>query len=459
MASRWDRFREDTFLVVGFTELTGLAVATMFETHAIRYKISDLKPLNELRPLLARLRIAEQDVFCGPQVEQQLQGITKIVLSPGVPRSIVLIAEAVRRQIPVLGDVDFLYDLIGDKKIIAITGTDGKTTTTTLIAQILETGAKVVVAGNIGVPVFSKYDEILRCDFLVLEVSSFMLEDLQGFRPRISAVINIAQDHVDRYGSLEHYAEVKLNIIRHCTSEDIFIQNLDDAVISSFVPPRVQTRTVSRSRHGSDYFFADGVFFFRGQALRYSDCLLRGAHNIENILIAIAVTCEAGVTPHQVARAVTEFRGVPHRFQYLGRCRGVTVYDDSKATTVHAVEGALRSFHGNVVLIMGGRDKFLDFSPLQTHAHRVKHLVCYGEAGERIRDTIGLTDSDHLPCFQDAVARAVSLCSEGDVLLLSPGCTSWDQFPDYAARGVEFQQFVCQRLGHLQPNGRETSSG
>lgn len=447
VAGCWDRLRDETFLVVGFTELTGLSIAALFEAHHIRFKISDLKPLDQLRPLLAGLMIAEQDVFAGPQVVSQLEGITGIILSPGVPRSIPLIAEAVRCRIPIFSDIDFLYDFIKYKKIIAVTGTDGKTTTTTLIAEILKTGVDVVLAGNIGVPVCSKYEEILQCDTVVLEVSSFMLEDLRCFRPNISTVLNLAQDHVDRYDSFDQYARTKLNVIQNCTSEDVFIQNLDDITVSSFVPCRVQTRTVSRFDRSADYFFADGDFFFRGHRMPYAECHLQGAHYIENILMAVATACEAGIAPEQVAMAVSGFRGLPHRFEHLGSCRGVDVYNDSKATTVHAVDGALQSFDANVVLIMGGQDKFLDFTPLRRHAPKIKYLVCYGEAGERIRESLDLTDSEDVVRFDEAVLRAISRCGEGDVLLLSPGCTSFDQFPDYEVRGAVFRELVCGAPG------------
>jgi UDP-N-acetylmuramoylalanine--D-glutamate ligase len=199
----WEQYRRDLFLVVGFTERTGRSVAEALEAHGVRYRISDLRCLDELRPVLSGLRVAERDVLCGPQGPEQLEGVRRIVLSPGVPRSIPLIVEAVRRGIEVAGDVDLLCGLVDPRKVVAITGTDGKTTTAALTAEILGAAGEVVLAGNTGVPVFSKYAEILACDWLVLEVSSFMLEGIRNLRPAISTVLNLAEDHVDRYASFE----------------------------------------------------------------------------------------------------------------------------------------------------------------------------------------------------------------------------------------------------------------
>ncbi len=443
----WDRYRDDVFLIVGFTERTGRSVAQVLEQQGMRYKVSDVRPRHELDKVLAGLAVSPADVFAGLQGPEQLEGITKVILSPGVPRSIPLLQEARERGIPVLGDVDFFCDVVQPARLVAITGTDGKTTTTMLTGAVLAMGAKVVVAGNVGDPVFARYQEILDCDYLVLELSSFMLEETYALRPHVAAITNIAEDHLDRYPSYADYSRAKRNIVRHCLPGAIFIQNLDDPVLSSFRPEGLRVRTVSRLGADADYYFADGEFHFAGATLAYTDCLLRGDHNIENILIALAVGCEAGVPPADAARAVQEFPPVAHRFEYLGQYGGVDVYDDSKATTVHAVDSALRSFAGNVVLVAGGRAKDLDFLPLREHEAKIKLLMCYGEAGEQVRDRLGFARSDYVYGFAEAVKRAAAACVPGDSLLLSPGCTSWDQHKDYAARGREFAELALQELG------------
>ncbi len=455
----WDSYRNDTFLIVGFTELTGRSVAELFEERGLRYRVSDLRSREELAAALTGLRIDPRHVFIGAQTPGQLAGITGVILSPGVPRSIPLVRAARERGIPVWGDVDFLHDHLrrhgtGVPRTVAITGTDGKTTTTLLTGAILGRVARTVVAGNVGEPVFSRYRDILAADWLVLEMSSFMLEEIRFFRPDIAAITNVAEDHVDRYGSFSEYLDTKLNIVRHCRPDDLFIQNLDDPHLRSHAPTHLRVRTVSAGgaaggRSGAttkptsaDYSFSDGCFKFGGATLPYAGCRLRGSHNAENILLALAVATEVGVSPGLAADVVRDFGPVPHRFEYLGSYGGVEVYNDSKATTVHAIERALDGLAGNVVLIVGGRSKGLDFTPLKKYQAGIKLLMCYGEAGEEIRDRVGHPCSEYTYGFAEAVTRAMRTCTAGDTLLLSPGCTSWDQHVDYQERGAEFRELV-----------------
>lgn len=463
-STRWEPYRSERFLIVGFSELTGRSVARVFDEQGLSYRISDLRSREELAPALAGLRVHEGDIFTGAQTAEQLEGITTVILSPGVPRVIPLIQAATERGIPVLGDVDFLYSLIKDRLIVAITGTDGKTTTTLLTGAILQTGARTVVAGNVGRPIFSRYKEILGCDCLVLEVSSFMLEDIRRLRPNIAAITNVAEDHVDRYESFDDYFAAKRNIIRYCGPDDLFIHNVDDPTLRRFRPDNLRVRKVSQKVRAvraapalaaslvmpdtlADYFFADGRFHFCGHTLAYDQCQLRGSHNVENILIALAIGCESGIDPKAAAQVVQEFKPVPHRFEFLGRAAGVDIYDDSKATTVHAVSQALDSLSGDVVLIVGGRTKNLNFSPLRRYEPKVKLLVCYGECGEEIRDALRFVRSDYVFSFAEAVRRAARACAAGDTLLLSPGCTSWDQHADYGERGAEFAELARSVLG------------
>ncbi len=303
-----------------------------------------------------------------------------------------------------------------------------------------------------------KVRQIRDSRFVVLELSSFMLEDLQWLRPHIACITNVAEDHVDRYADFGEYVAAKLNLLRYCGPDDVFVRNLDDRVLRDVYAGRMKVRTVSRldgaERMAAGYAFHAGRFHFGGETLSYSDCRLRGVHNIENILMALAIGCESGVDPRQAAAAVREFPPVPHRFEPLGRWGAVEVYNDSKATTVHAVERAVESLGGNVVLIAGGRGKGLDFSPLREHRAAIKRLVCYGESGQEIRQTVDVEHSHYTYRFADAVEVAAKSCSPGDFLLLSPGCTSWDQHRDYAERGREFAELAAWWLGRLHRSGR-----
>lgn len=438
----WADARDKTFLIVGFASRTGVPAARLLEAKGVAYRISDQASLEELLPNLEGLAIDHGHVFAGPQTPDQLDGIGCVLLSPGVPRTIPLVREAKRRGIPVLADIDFLYPLFADKRIAAITGTDGKTTTTTLVGELLGTVGRVVVAGNIGVSVLARVDEIAACDWLVLEVSSFMLEELTRFRADVSVILNVAEDHIERYEGMEAYAATKQAIVKHGRPDDVFVQNLDDPWLAAFRPDHVRVTTISARRGDADVRFDQGSFVADGHAYPWASCGLKGLQNIPNVLAALAIARHAGVSPSDVAATLASFRGVRHRMQHLGCLRGVDVYEDSKAANVHAVQAALSNFPSGVVLILGGRDKGLDFTVLRSEAHRIKRLVCYGESGEQIRECLGLDGALYAYRFEDAVRLAAAQCRAGDVLLLSPGCTSWDQFLNYEVRGDAFQRLI-----------------
>jgi UDP-N-acetylmuramoylalanine--D-glutamate ligase len=445
-AELWRRLSSDLFLIVGFTELTGLSVARLFEAQGVRYAISDLRPRAELEPLLAQLRHGPERVHTGPQTVEQLDGITQVLLSPGVPRSIPLIRAARQRGLPVWADIDFLYPFVSDRTIVAITGTDGKTTTATLMAAILAGHGRTVLAGNVGVPVCACYDELLESEFLVLEVSSFMLEELRCLRPNVSTILNLAEDHVDRYASHTDYVRAKQRLVRHCTADDVFVRNVDDPELARFAPPgRMQVVDISRA--GPSFNEARRCFRVGGLTLPIAACRLQGDHFVSNILACIAMAEALEVPADRILEAVRDFEGLPHRYEPAGEHGGVRIIDDSKATTVHAVEHAVLSSGDPVVLIMGGREKDLDVTPLQAHAHRIAYLQAYGESGERIRRVLGWAASGYVYDFDEAVRQAIARCRPGDTLLLSPGCTSWDQFPSYEVRGARFKALARELLG------------
>ena len=443
----WADARETTFLVVGFAARTGVPAAHLLEEQGVGYRISDQAPMEELLPRLDGLSIAHSDVLSGPQTPEQLEGIGSVLLSPGVPRSIPLVREAKRRGIPVLSDIDFLYPVYAGKRIVGITGTDGKTTTTTLVGELLSTVGRVVVAGNIGTSVLAKVEEIAACDWLVLEISSFMLEELTRFRADISVILNVAEDHIERYEGREDYAATKQAIVKYAGPDDVFVQNLDDPLLARFRPEHVRVTTISSRHSEADVRFEQGAFVVAGETYPYASCGLKGRQNIPNILASLAIAEHAGVEPSAIASTLASFQGVRHRMQHVGCFRGVDVYEDSKAANVHAVQAALSNFASAVVLILGGRDKGLDFTALKSDAHRLKQLVCYGESGEQIRECLGLDGALYAYRFEDAVRLAVAQCQPGDVLLLSPGCTSWDQFLNYEVRGDAFQQLIPKLFG------------
>ncbi|MBL8991851.1 MAG: UDP-N-acetylmuramoyl-L-alanine--D-glutamate ligase, partial [Spirochaetia bacterium] len=426
---------------------TGLSAARLFSRHGLSYSISDNREKSALEALLAKLPDAKTKVFTGAQDPSQLEGIDFILLSPGVPRSIPLIREAVNRGITVWNDVDFIYPWTLGKKIAAVTGTDGKSTVTHLIHECLASSFKSVACGNNGLPVFEAYDALLQADCVVMELSSYMLEDLHALSPSAAVVTNIAADHLDRYPDLGAYAATKWNILKHAATETLFVKNLDNPHTRAFTPKNVRVKTVSRLEN-ADLSFRDGRFFFEdGFSFTYDECELKGFHNIENILSAMAVCADFGIPSEKIASAVKKFPGLPHRLRRVPTKRKIQVYDDSKATTLQAVERAVESFPGGLTLILGGRGKGIDFTPLQQKAALIRHLSCYGEAGEAIQKSLPGIPSTYHRAFTEAVDDAWNHTAESQALVLSPGCTSWDQHKDYHERGEVFARRIRELDG------------
>ena len=459
-ADFWADLRRERFLIVGFSERTGMHAGRLFARMEVPFSVSDSSPMETLAPRLQGLPIASSEVFAGPQTIAQLDGITAVLLSPGVPRSIPLLSEARARGIPIWSDYDLLFPLFSHKRIAAITGTDGKTTTTMLVAHIAGPDARVVVAGNMGTPITALYDEILACDVVVLELSSFMLEEVRRFHASVATVLNVAEDHVDRYASIGEYEATKRAILKHARRPDVFVQNLDDAKIAGWPLGDVDVRTVSLRDARADAWVEEGRLHLRAHPRSCSANIdadrlrIRGFHHRSNALVAASMAAALGVDPRDALTRATTFPGVPHRFEHVGRAGGVDLIDDSKATSVHAVQRALESLADRrVVLILGGRDKMLDPTPLRRVTGSLRAAVGYGEAGPRLLRAFEGTNVPvlYVERFAEAVDRACRLTEPGDVLLLSPACTSFDQHSDYAERGAEFREVARRILTRRSP--------
>jgi len=430
-------FAGDTFLIVGFGRWTGPAAARFFERCGLPYVISDCRDARELAPQLDGLRPLR--VHGGPQSAAHLAGATQVLLSPGVPRSASPVREALAAGLPVWGDLDLLLPLLSRPRLAGVTGTDGKTTTVTLLGELCARFGATVVCGNNGVPVMEAAAALDAADFAVVEVSSFMLEDTRRLRFHAGVILNVAEDHVDRYAGLEDYRRAKLQLLRHLRPADVFVRNADDPLLRDVVPPAGRVRDFGLSTGLFDP--AADAFVLGGRRLPYAECRLRGRQFIPDVLAALAVADEWGLDPGTVLDAVRDFPGVPHRFRDVGGHSGVRLIDDSKATTVQAVSAALASCPAEeTVIILGGREKFLDFTPLGPAASRLAGVVCYGEAGPRIHDQLGRPDAACVFDFREAVGLACALAPAPGVVLLSPGCTSWDQFESYEVRGRVFAE-------------------
>ena len=367
-----------------------------------------------------------------------------VIPSPGVPLTIPLIKEARKRGLEIIGDIELFYRYHPGSRYVGITGTDGKTTTTTLVYNIIKKEKHALLGGNVGIPVFDYDGEAGDDSILVLELSSFQLETIDTFRPDIAAVLNLAEDHLDRYGSMESYLESKKRIFSNQIENDTAILNLDSPYCSEFsrgIKPGIQY--FSSKKKADIYLNEDTIFYKDEKYIDRKNILLKGAHNAENAMAAILISKALGISDESIKTVLSEFSGLPHRLELVRKLNGVEYYNDSKATTVNSLEKALLSFERPVILIAGGRDKGLDFTRIKGLASKkLKELIVIGEAAEKIKNELGFPLTSKSISLKDAVTYAQSRAAEGDIILLSPGCASFDMFKDYEERGDVFREIV-----------------
>jgi len=351
----------------------------------------------------------------------------------------------------VLSELEFAFRFL-KPAAVAITGTNGKTTVTTLIGDILKrAGKKVFVGGNIGAPLIGYVGGPQEDAYAVLEVSSFQLQWVERFHPQIAVHLNTTCDHVNYHGSFDEYRRVKERIFVNQQNGDLAVLNADEPWTEEATRRiRASVRRFSSSRSVRDGMYLDGSDLVLaspyGTAERYPRSLIQipGLHNVENVMAAILACRACGCAPEAVIEAVSEFPGIAHRIEYTASKNGVTFYDDSKGTNVGAVARALQTFGKPVVLLMGGRDKEGDFEALASLIReRVKRLILFGEARDRIESLLGgIVPTEKTPSMGRAVEEAYHRATAGDVVLLSPGCASFDEFTDYKARGKFFKEVV-----------------
>jgi UDP-N-acetylmuramoylalanine--D-glutamate ligase len=374
-----------------------------------------------------------------------------VVPSPGVPPFNVLLVEALNRKKPVLSELELACRFL-KRPMIAVTGTNGKTTVTTLIGEILaKSGISVFVGGNIGVPLIGYVDGPQPDDYAVIEVSSFQLQWTYNFRPDVAVLLNVTHDHVDYHGTFDDYRRAKERIFINQTGRDMAVLNADEddlVALSHRLAARVVCFSSSR-RLAQGIFLEDGQMVYRppaGETETYPLDMVKipGAHNIENVMAAITAARWAGCGREAIIGAVTDFQGVAHRIEFAGEKDGIAFYDDSKATNVGAVLRALESFSRPVVLLMGGRDKQGDFETLSAIiARKVKTLILFGEAREKIASLLGsVVETYQAATLREAMPMARRHAMAGDVVLLAPGCASFDEFKDYKDRGDVFKQWT-----------------
>jgi UDP-N-acetylmuramoylalanine--D-glutamate ligase len=349
-----------------------------------------------------------------------------------------------------ISEIELAYHFI-HIPIIAVTGTNGKTTTTLLIGEMLkEDGKKVGVGGNVGEPLILFADGKDRWEVLVVEISSFQLEAIEAFRPRISVLLNITEDHLDRYPSYDDYIEAKVRIFANQNSGDLAVLNRDDPIVMRYQETVKAKKVLFSLREKlEEGAFSNGQTIFlklgeKGEEYSLAKTPLKGIHNVENMMAALTVARAFGCSEKAIQGALNRFEGLEHRLEFVREIKGVRFYNDSKGTNVGSVVKSLQSFSGPVILIAGGKDKNGDLNPLKELIQkRVRHLILIGEAKERMNRELGeLTDTAMAQTMEEAVFRAHQKAKGGEVVLLSPACSSFDMFKDYKERGKVFKEAV-----------------
>jgi UDP-N-acetylmuramoylalanine--D-glutamate ligase len=444
--------------VVGLGK-TGMALARFLNKRGAVVVATDMAAEANLGPQVQELRQMGVCLELGRHRPETFRAADLIVLSPGVPHTIEPVARARENGTPVMGEIELASRFI-QKPIVAVTGTNGKTTTTELVGQMLAgSGLAVFVGGNIGNPLIGYVDEEHKADVIVAEISSFQLDTIARFRPQIAVLLNITIDHLDRYPDFDAYAASKMRLFKNQQAGDIAVLNGSDPLVRSLtgdlknkklIYPQTGENEDGAVISGSRIRFHiddPGPFDFKGQrqwSLDLSQARLRGRHNLENACAAGLAALAAGARPAAIQETVNNFRGGAHRLEYLDTIQGVEFYNDSKATNVDAVIRAIQCFSQPVVLIMGGLDKGSNFKLLrQIFPRHVKRLIVMGKAADLIQTALGdLAPPIRAASMAEAVKQARQAASPGDVVLLSPGCASFDMYDSYARRGDDFRREV-----------------
>jgi UDP-N-acetylmuramoylalanine--D-glutamate ligase len=441
-------------LVVGLGK-SGAASALFLKAHGARVTVSDSKTFDQFGKEIPLLLDHGIVVETGGHGERTFQEQDLIVVSPGMPVDAPLLVQARARGEKVIGEVELAAQFFPGR-IVAITGSNGKTTTTALAGEILAAGGlPTVVGGNIGTPAISLVERANKDTIGVLEISSFQLETIETFRPKIAVVLNVTPDHLDRHHTFAAYVDAKARIFENQQGDDFAVLNADDPTCVQMAErTRAKVFWFSRKKEVKQgASSSQGRVMFQDskgkrEIMLVSEISLKGAHNVENVLAGVCVGALLGCEAEKIRGAVAKFKAVEHRLEYVATVGGVEYYNDSKATNVDATIKALESFPANIHLILGGKDKGSDYSVLNDLLRqRVKRVYTIGAAAEKIESQIVTSQSAGVEIVQagtleSAVRRAAAVARPGDIVLLAPACASFDQFRNYEHRGKVFKEAV-----------------
>lgn len=438
-----DNFQGKKVLVLGLAK-SGLAAAQLLHKVGADVIVNDMKPYEE-NEAAKQLEAIGINVICGHHPEDLLEQekIEWVVKNPGIPYSNIIVKQAQAKKIPVITEVELAY-YVSEAEIIGITGSNGKTTTTTLIYEMLkEDGQNPLIAGNIGNVACEVVQQATKDNVVVMELSSFQLLGTIHFRPHIALLLNIFDAHLDYHGTKKEYMLAKQRIYLNQTAEEYSVFNANDKNVKELVQDsKGKPIAFSTNQKVNGAYIHEGQIYFGNEVImEASEIVLPGEHNLENILAAISVVKLRGVKNESIKAVLTSFQGVKHRLQYVATVKGRRFYNDSKATNILATSKALSAFSSPTILLAGGLDRGNEFDELKDAMGHVKAVITFGQTApkiERIASELGIEKIKRVDNVEQAVYAAYDLSNEQDVILLSPACASWDQYKTFEERGDIF---------------------
>ena len=446
--------KDKKVLLVGLAK-TGVSTIKKLDKLGASIVVTDIKPKEKLEDILSQLNGLNNVEYILGSHPEDISDIDLTIVSPGVPLDLPFIEKLKESNVKIIGEVELAYTLSNNPIFVGITGTNGKTTTTSLVGEIFkEANRDTYIVGNIGNPVIDTVDYTDKNSVLVTELSSFQLESIDTFRPKVSSILNITEDHLNRHHTMENYINAKARIFENQEKSDFSILNYDDSIV----------RSLNKNNNASILYFSrqekidQGVYLDENNnivisidgkqitVLNRNELSLPGDHNLENAMAAILMTYVVGVDLEVIKQVLTTFKGVEHRLEFVTNKNGIMFVNDSKGTNPDSTIKAIGSYERPIILIAGGMDKHSDFTDMMKCATKnVKELVLLGETADKIEASArkeGLENITKVKNMEEAVKKAYALAKDGDVVLLSPGCASWDMYPNFEARGLDFKENI-----------------
>lgn len=447
------KIEEQKVLVVG-TGISGIAAAELLQSKNVDTVLFDGNKELDVNKLYEKApKLKEMPIILGELTEEQMHEFGVAVLSPGVPTDLPMVEHLRAQNVAIWGEIELAY-YFGKGRLIAITGTNGKTTTTALTGAIMKNYYKDVrIVGNIGIPYTSEAATMTDDTVTVAEISSFQLETIHDFCPEVSAILNITEDHLNRHHTMECYIKTKEDITRNQTKDQVCVLNYEDEVLRSFgesAPARVVYFSSHRKLDNGFYLEGEDIYYAvdgqRTHVINVNELNLLGRHNYENVMAACAMSVNFGVPMDKIVEVLKTFQAVEHRIEYVTEKRGVKFYNDSKGTNPDAAIQGIRAMNRPTFLIGGGYDKQSEYDEwIEAFDGKVKKLVLIGQTAEKIENCAhrhGFMDTVRKDTFEEAIQYCYDNAKSGDAVLLSPACASWGMFPNYEERGRIFKEYV-----------------